>query len=38
MKGNDSEKPKKGDMIEMEYTGCLYDEAAGEEKDFKGKQ
>ncbi|MCJ1325922.1 hypothetical protein MMC10_002585 [Thelotrema lepadinum] len=36
--GNGVDYPKKGDNVTMEYTGNLYDEAAGESKDFRGTQ
>ncbi|KAI5290124.1 hypothetical protein KEM54_002400 [Ascosphaera aggregata] len=36
--GNGVDKPQAGDQITMQYTGCLYDEAAGEAKHFMGKQ
>ena len=36
--GNGSDRPNKGDMVTIEYTGNLYDDAAGAGKDFRGKQ
>ncbi|KZZ95182.1 FK506-binding protein 1B [Ascosphaera apis ARSEF 7405] len=36
--GNGTDKPKAGDQISMLYTGCLYDQNAGEANHFMGKQ
>ena len=36
--GNGLDYPKKGDNVTMEYTGNLYDKAAGEAKDYRGDQ
>ena len=36
--GNGVDKPKKGDEVTIEYTGNLYDEAAGASNDYRGKQ
>ncbi|KAI5300809.1 hypothetical protein KEM55_004797 [Ascosphaera atra] len=36
--GNGVDKPTAGDHITMQYTGCLYDQAAGEDKHFMGKE
>ena len=36
--GNGKDFPKKGDMVTIEYTGNLYDEAAGASKDYRGQQ
>ena len=36
--GNGTDKPKKGDEVIIEYTGNLYDEAQGEDNDYRGKQ
>lgn len=37
-KGNDTDKPKVGDEVTIEYTGNLYDESKGAKEDFRGKQ
>ena len=36
--GNGVDYPKKGDTVTIQYTGNLYDEAAGPEKDYRGAQ
>ena len=35
--GNGVDVPKKGDAVEIGYTGCLYDESEGV-KDYRGVQ
>ncbi|MCJ1354436.1 MAG: FK506-binding protein 2B [Icmadophila ericetorum] len=36
--GNGVDKPKKGDTVTIEYTGNLYDESKGSDKNYRGKQ
>ena len=36
--GNGVDMPKVGDLVTIKYTGNLYDEASGEDNDFRGKQ
>ncbi len=36
--GNGDRYPKKGDQVTIQYTGNLYDEAKGEQNDYRGKQ
>ena len=36
--GNGVDFPKKGDNVTIEYTGNLYDEAAGAAADYRGAQ
>ncbi|KAL9076495.1 MAG: hypothetical protein Q9161_000826 [Pseudevernia consocians] len=37
-KGNGSDRPKKGDIVTIEYTGNLYEESKGSKNDFRGQQ
>lgn len=35
--GNGTDKPKKGDLVTIEYTGNLYDKSKAD-NDFRGQQ
>lgn len=37
-KGNGADRPTPGDEVTIEYTGNLYDESEGKEKDYRGKK
>lgn len=36
--GNGTDKPAKGDVVVIDYTGNLYDESKGANNDYRGKQ
>lgn len=36
--GNGTDKPKKGDIVTIQYTGNLYDESKGANNDYRGKE
>jgi len=36
--GNGTDYPRKGDEVTIAYTGNLYDEAKGENNDYRGQQ
>ncbi len=35
---DDTNKPTKGNVVIVEYTGNLYDEAMGEETNYRGRK
>jgi FK506-binding protein 1 len=36
--GTGAEKPRKGDEVTVEYTGYLYDDKVGPEKNYRGRK
>lgn len=36
--GNGKDYPSKGDKVTIEYTGNLYDQEAGKDNHYRGKQ
>jgi len=37
-RGDDTNKPTKGDVVTVEYTDNLYDEAMKEEANYRGRK
>ncbi len=37
-RGDDTNKPTKGDVVTVEYIGNLYDEAMGAEANYRGRE